>query len=61
MSIVIHCSDVGFECEGVIRAETEKEAINLAGLHASEVHGVQAISPEVLAAVKAAMRHEEEP
>ncbi len=58
MSKIIHCRDVGFDCEGVIRAETEEEAIRLAGQHAREVHGVQEITPEVLAAVKAAMRTE---
>ena len=58
MAKVIHCSDVGFACDGVIHAETEAEAIQMAGQHAQEVHGLQEITPEVLAAVKAAMRSE---
>jgi predicted small metal-binding protein len=58
MAKVIRCRDVGFECDGVIRAETEDEAITLAGQHARDVHGVEEITPEVLAAVKAAVRAE---
>jgi predicted small metal-binding protein len=58
MSKVIRCRDVGFECDGVIRAETEEEAVRLAGQHAREVHGVEEITPEVLAAVKAAIGSE---
>jgi len=58
MITVIHCSDVGFDCEGVIRAETEEEAILLAGQHARDAHGVEEVTPQVLAAVKAAIRTE---
>ena len=27
MAKVLRCSDVGFECDGVIRAETEEEVL----------------------------------
>ena len=58
MTKVIYCSDVGFDCEGVIRADTEEEAILLASQHARDAHGVEEITPQVLAAVKAAIRTE---
>lgn len=56
MAKVIHCRDVGFDCDGVIRADTEEEALQQAAEHAKEVHGLDEITDEVVAQVKAAMR-----
>jgi predicted small metal-binding protein len=56
MAKIIRCSDVGFDCDGVIRAETEDEALQQAAQHAQAVHGVDAITDDVIAKVKAAMR-----
>ncbi|MFD3001876.1 DUF1059 domain-containing protein [Pontibacter toksunensis] len=36
----LNCRDAGFDCEGVIRAETDEEILNQASQHAREVHGV---------------------
>jgi predicted small metal-binding protein len=36
----LRCRDAGFDCQGVIRANTEKEILNQAAQHALEVHGV---------------------
>jgi predicted small metal-binding protein len=58
MEKVIHCRDVGFDCNGVIRAKTEKEALALAAEHAQKVHGVKEITPEIVAKVKSVMREE---
>ncbi|MEK6480638.1 DUF1059 domain-containing protein [Catalinimonas sp. 4WD22] len=58
MAKVIRCKDVGFDCEGVIQAETEEEALTMAAQHAQQVHGLQEISPEVVAKVKSVMRDE---
>lgn len=58
MEKVIHCRDVGFDCNGVIKAKTEQEAMNLAAEHAKTVHGVKEITPEVLKKIKAVMREE---
>lgn len=58
MAKVIKCKDVGFDCEGVIRAETEEEALRMAAEHAKSAHGVQEISPEILAKVKSVIRTE---
>ena len=33
MAKVLRCSDVGFECDGVIRAETEEEVLKLSLIH----------------------------
>jgi predicted small metal-binding protein len=58
MTTVIRCRDVGFDCDGVIRAETEGEAIAQAAQHAQTVHGLDEITPEVEKAVRAAIRKE---
>ena len=58
MAKVISCKDVGFDCEGVVRAETEEEALQIAAAHAKEVHGIQEITPEIAEKVKTAMRDE---
>lgn len=58
MGKVIRCRDVGFDCEGVIKAETEKEALTLAADHAKTVHGVREITPEIVQKIKSVMRDE---
>lgn len=58
MAKVLNCKDVGFDCEGVVRAETEEEALQIAAAHAKDVHGIQEITPEIAEKVKAAMRDE---
>jgi predicted small metal-binding protein len=42
----LHCRDAGFDCEGIIRANTEDEVLNLAAQHALEVHNV-AVTPQL--------------
>lgn len=58
MAKVIHCRDVGFDCDGVIRAETEEEALQMAAQHAQSAHGLAEVTPAVVEKVKAVMREE---
>jgi predicted small metal-binding protein len=58
MEKVVHCRDVGFDCNGVIKAKTEEEALKLAAQHAMAVHGVKEITPEIVAKVRSVMREE---
>ena len=58
MTKVVNCRDVGFDCEGVIRAETEEEALKLVAEHAQSVHDMQEIPEEVVEKVRAVMREE---
>jgi predicted small metal-binding protein len=58
MEKVIHCRDVGYDCDGVIRAQTEEEALNMAAEHAKNVHGLQEVTPVVVEKIKSVM-HEE--
>jgi predicted small metal-binding protein len=58
MEKVIRCRDVGFDCNGVIRAKTEKEALELAAEHARKVHNVTEITPEIVDKIKSVMKEE---
>ena len=58
MTKVVHCKDVGFDCEGVIRAATEEEVLKLVADHAKEVHSMQEVTPDVVEKVRAVMRDE---
>lgn len=56
MTKIIVCKKVGFDCEGVVRAETDEEVLRLAAEHARSAHGVEEITPEVLEKVKMAIQ-----
>ena len=58
MEKVIRCRDVGFDCNGVIKAKTEDEALKLAADHAMKVHGLKEITPEIIKKVKSVIRDE---
>ena len=58
MTKVVHCRDVGFDCDGVVRAETEQEVLAKVAQHAQEVHGLTEVTEEVVAKVKAVIREE---
>lgn len=58
MEKVIRCRDVGFDCNGVIKAKTEEEALSFAAEHAKTVHGVKEITPEIVEKIKSVMTEE---
>jgi predicted small metal-binding protein len=58
MAKVVRCRDVGFDCDGVVRAETEEEALKQVAAHAKAVHNIEAVPPEVVEKVKKVMRDE---
>ena len=60
MTKVVHCRDVGFDCDGVVRAETEEEALQQVAAHAKAVHNLEEVSEEVIALVRQVMRDEDE-
>lgn len=53
----LHCSDAGFDCKGIIRADTEAEVLNQAAEHARSVHGVE-VTPELAAQLKPLIKEE---
>lgn len=58
MEKVIHCKDVGFDCEGVVRANSDQEVMQLAAEHAKSVHGVKELTSEMIEKVKSVIRDE---
>ena len=54
---VLHCRDAGFDCEGIIRANTEGEVLEQAAQHALIVHGVS-VTPELAEKLKALVKDE---
>ncbi|ADB40804.1 DUF1059 domain-containing protein [Spirosoma linguale] len=43
---VLHCNDAGFDCKGIIRAQSADEVLKLVAQHAEQVHQVT-ITPEM--------------
>jgi predicted small metal-binding protein len=58
MEKVIYCRDAGFDCKGVIKAKTEKEALELAAEHAKTVHGLKEITPQIVEKIRSVIRDE---
>ncbi len=58
MTKVVHCRDIGFDCEGVVRAETEDEVLEKVAQHAKEVHDMDSIPTEVVEKVRQVIREE---
>jgi predicted small metal-binding protein len=54
---VLHCKDVGFDCPGVVKAESEDQVLQLAARHASEAHQVQ-VTPEMAEQIRTLIREE---
>ena len=55
----LHCRDAGFDCEGVIRGNSENEVLNEAAQHALEVHGVEE-TPELAEQLKTLIKDEQQ-
>jgi predicted small metal-binding protein len=58
MTKVVHCRDVGFDCDGVVRAETEEEALKKVAEHAKSVHNIEEVTEKVVEKVRKVMRDE---
>lgn len=58
MEKVIRCRDVGFDCNGVIKAKTEQEALAMAAEHAKTAHGVREVTPDMVKSIKSVMTEE---
>ena len=58
MTLVVHCRDVGFDCEGVVKAESEEELLQQVAAHAGSAHGVEEVTEEIVEKVKSVIRNE---
>lgn len=56
MAKELHCRDLGFDCDGVIKAETEDEILKQAAEHARTVHNLDKITDEVIDKVRSVIR-----
>jgi predicted small metal-binding protein len=52
------CSDAGFDCKAVVKANTEQEVLSIAAQHAQQVHGVT-VTPEMAEQIKTLIKEEE--
>lgn len=55
MAKVVVCRQVGMDCDGVVRAETEDAALAAVAEHVREVHGIHSPPSEVVARVREVM------
>lgn len=58
MTYIVQCRDVGYDCGGVVRTETQEELLQQVAAHAKSAHGLQEVTPEVVAKVKSVIREE---
>jgi len=58
MAKTIHCKEVGFDCEGIVRADSEDEVLRMAAEHAKSAHGVTELTSEMVEKVKSVIRDE---
>lgn len=56
MAKVVTCRDVGVDCDFEARGETEEEILQMCAAHAKNDHGMEDISPELVAKVRGAIR-----
>ena len=55
---MVHCRDVGFDCDGLVKAETEDDLLQQVAKHAQSVHGLEMFTDEIIAKVKSVVREE---
>lgn len=53
----LRCSDVGFQCDAVVKANSEQEVLEIAAAHAQSVHGVS-VTPEMAEEIKTKIRED---
>jgi predicted small metal-binding protein len=58
MTLVVHCRDVGFDCDGVVRSDSEEELLQQVADHAKSVHGLEEVTDEIVEKVKSVVRVE---
>jgi predicted small metal-binding protein len=58
MAKVLRCRDLGFDCDAVIHAHSEEEILRQAKIHAQEVHNMEAITADIVAKMRSAIKEE---
>lgn len=52
----LRCREVGFDCDAVVRAESEDEVMRQVAEHARTAHGMQTISDDQARAIRSKIR-----
>jgi predicted small metal-binding protein len=52
MTKMIHCSDMGNDCDFTAHAQTEDEVLQQIAVHAKEVHAIEDMTPELVETAK---------
>jgi len=52
----LHCNEVGFACDAVVRAETEEEVLRQGAQHARDTHGMTNIDLETVEKIRSKIR-----
>lgn len=52
----LRCREVGFDCEGVIRGDTEEEVLRQAAEHATTEHGLTQLDDATQKQIRAKIR-----
>jgi len=55
---ILRCRDAGFDCDAVMRAETEAQVMQQAAEHAKAVHNLSEISEQTVTQIRALIRDE---
>jgi predicted small metal-binding protein len=48
----LHCKDVGFACDAVVRADSEDEVLRQGAEHAKKVHGLANLDAATVAKIR---------
>ena len=60
MAKIVRCREVGVDCDFEARGAAEQEVLDQCAEHGRTAHGIQELSPELIAKVRAAIREEPE-
>lgn len=52
----LRCRDVGFDCQGVIRGDSDEEVMRQAAAHAEQAHGLKTIDDATAAQIRSKIR-----
>jgi len=52
----LRCREVGFDCEGVVRAEREEDVLRQAAEHARTQHGVTELDDSTVRQIRSKIR-----
>jgi predicted small metal-binding protein len=58
MAQILRCRDLGFDCDAVVRADSDEEVLQQAATHAREAHGLEDVPDELAQKVMASTQED---